>query len=122
VVIIVSYYMNLSLKQDLALAAMYNPVSVGMLAAMAVPAFQKVRVASQEKAVMNNLRQLSAAAEQHYLENGVATARYDDLVGPDRYIRRLEPVAGEDYRTVTLQAGKPLKVRLKDGREVEYRP
>lgn len=120
--ILVRSYMNRSLKQDLALAAMYNPVSVGMLAAMAVPAFQKVRVASQEKTVMNNLRQLSAAAEQHYLENGVATARYDDLVGPDRYIRRLEPVAGEDYRTVTLQAGKPLKVRLKDGREVEYRP
>ena len=29
---------------------------------MAIPAFQKVRTASQEKAVLNNLRQLGAGA------------------------------------------------------------
>ena len=29
-------------------------VIIGLLAAMAIPAFQKVRVASQDKAVLNN--------------------------------------------------------------------
>ncbi|MBW8781797.1 MAG: type II secretion system protein [Verrucomicrobia bacterium] len=46
-------------------------VIIGLLAAMAIPAFQKVRVASQDKAVLNNARQLGAAADQYFLENGV---------------------------------------------------
>ena len=37
-------------------------VIIGLLAAMAIPAFQKVRTSSQDKAVLNNARQLSAAA------------------------------------------------------------
>ena len=36
-------------------------VIIGLLAAMAIPAFQKVRIASQDKAVLNNARQMSAA-------------------------------------------------------------
>ena len=34
-------------------------VIIGLLAAMAIPAFQKVRVASQDKAVLNNARQIA---------------------------------------------------------------
>jgi len=45
-------------------------VIIGLLAAMAIPAFQKVRQSSQDKAVLNNARQLSAAADQYFLENG----------------------------------------------------
>ena len=36
-------------------------VIIGLLAAMAVPAFQKVRQNSQEKAITNNLRQVAHA-------------------------------------------------------------
>ena len=35
-------------------------VIIGILAALAIPGFQKMRVASQDKAVLNNARQLSA--------------------------------------------------------------
>ena len=45
-------------------------VIIGLLAAMAIPAFQKVRNASQDKAVTNNMRQLGAASDQFFLENG----------------------------------------------------
>ena len=45
-------------------------VIIGLLAAMAIPAFQKVRQSSQDKAVLNNARQLAAAADQYFLENG----------------------------------------------------
>ena len=57
-------------------------VIIGLLAAMAIPAFQKVRTSSQDKAVLNNARQLSAGADQYYLENGVSTVTLTDLLGP----------------------------------------
>jgi len=89
---------------------------------MAIPAFQKVRKASQEKAVLNNLRQLAAAGDQFCLEHGVPAATYSDLVGPDHYIKVLNPVAGEDYRTLRYRPGQILRVRMPDGRRVEYKP
>jgi type IV pilus assembly protein PilA len=113
---------NRSLKQDLAMLGVYNPVTIGALAAMAIPAFQNVRNTSQERAVMNNLRQLAAAADQVRLERGVRTVTYKDLVGPNRYIRALTPVMGEDYRTVRLVEGMPLRIQLPNGRTVEYAP
>jgi type IV pilus assembly protein PilA len=120
--ILLRSYLNRSLKQDVAMVAFYNPVTVGLVAAMAIPAFQKVRVASQEKAVLNNLRQLSAAADQYYLEHGVRSVTYDQLVGPRRYIRAVQSVAGENYRSLILVQGRPLRVQLPDGRTVEYAP
>jgi len=120
--ILVRSYWNRSMKQDLAMVAVYNPVTVGVLAAMAIPAFQKVRASSQEKAVLNNLRQFSAAGDQFCLEHGVAAADYNDLVGPDKYIRALTPVAGEEYRTLRYVPGEPLRIELADGRVVESAP
>ena len=72
-------------------------VIIGLLAAMAIPAFQKVRQSSQDKAVLNNARQLSAAADQYFLENGVSTAASTDLIGSDKYVKAINTVAGESY-------------------------
>jgi type IV pilus assembly protein PilA len=72
-------------------------VIIGLLAAMAIPAFQKVRASSQDKAVMNNMRQLGAAADQYFLENGTATAAITSLVGSSAYIKALNTVANEAY-------------------------
>ena len=74
-------------------------VIIGLLAAMAVPAFQKVRTASQEKAILNNLRQLASAADQYFLENGVTTVASGQLVGTGNYINSITPVRGETYPT-----------------------
>lgn len=120
--ILIRSYINRSMKQDLAAISIYNPVTIGLFAAMSIPAFEKVRTSSQEKAVLNNLRQIAAAGDQFCLENGVSEAGYDDLVGPDKYIRRLLPVAGEDYSRLRYKLGETLKVRLRDGRVVEYKP
>jgi type IV pilus assembly protein PilA len=121
--ILMRSYWNRSLKQDVAAMAVYNPLTVGLLAAMAIPAFQKVRIASQEKAVLNNLRQLAAAADQYYLENGKNTAQYNDLVGPTKYIKVLIPVAGENYRLVRFQQGRPLQIRMPtNGQMIQYQP
>jgi type IV pilus assembly protein PilA len=110
---------NQSAKSSLAAAPI---AAVGLMAAMAIPAFQKVRTASQEKAVLNNLRMLSAAADQYYLENGKAEATLDDLVGPDKFIKVLQPVAGEDYSTLVFKQGEALSVQLSDGRTITYNP
>lgn len=49
-------------------------VIIGLLAAMAIPAFQKVRQNSIGKAMENDARQLASAAQQYFLENaGVTT-------------------------------------------------
>ena len=86
-------------------------VIIGLLASMAIPAFQKVRTSSQDKAVLNNARQLSAASDQYYLENGVSTVVLTDLLGPTSYVKALNTVAKETYPadftqgvTITIQA------------------
>ena len=76
-------------------------VIIGLLAAMAIPAFQKVRSSSQDKTVLNNLRQLSSAASQYFLEHGVSRVTSVDLVGTNssNYVRAVQTVAGETYAT-----------------------
>ena len=83
-------------------------VIIGLLAAMAIPAFQKVRASSQDKAVTNNLRQLSAAADQYFLEKGVSSVASVDLVGTNstQYIKNVAPVAAETYSDI--QQGSPV--------------
>src|SRR5258708_33376286 len=72
-------------------------VIIGLLAAMAIPAFQKVRTSSQDKAVLNNARQLSAASDQYFLENGVSSVIQAALIGPTSYVKSLNLVAAETY-------------------------
>jgi type IV pilus assembly protein PilA len=86
-------------------------VIIGLLAAMAIPAFQKVRATSQEKTITNNLHQVASAAQQYMLEFGTdsvdATTLYPD------YLTTPESVAQETYEmtvsaadtTITADAG-----------------
>jgi type IV pilus assembly protein PilA len=75
-----------------------------------------------ENATTNNLRQLMAAADQFFLEHGVAEATYDDLVGPTKYVKSLVPIAGEDYKVLQFRQGQALSVRTSDGRVISYGP
>jgi type IV pilus assembly protein PilA len=72
-------------------------VIIGLLAMLALPAWQKIRSASQDKAVFNNARQLAAAADQYYLENGGNFAASSSLVGASNYVKLLNTVASETY-------------------------
>jgi type IV pilus assembly protein PilA len=91
--------MNKSNKGFTLVEIMIVVVIIGLLASMAIPAFQKVRTNSQDKAVLNNARQLSAASDQYYLENGVSTVLIGALLGPTSYIKALNSVANEVYPT-----------------------
>ncbi len=48
-------------------------VIIGLLAAMAIPAFQKVRQSSIEKTLTNDAKQIASAANQYFMEFGVLT-------------------------------------------------
>jgi type IV pilus assembly protein PilA len=121
--ILVHSYWDQSIKQDMALGLAANPVMLGLIGAMAIPAFQKVRASSQEKTVLNNLRQLSAASDQYYLENGVDHVPYAELVGRDKYIKVINSVSGEDYTRIVFKQGEPLRVFVPSlNRVVEYVP
>jgi type IV pilus assembly protein PilA len=74
-------------------------VIIGLLAAIAIPAFQRARATSQEKAVYNNLRELGAAAQQYFLEEGVSSVNITSLIGHDNYVINMEQVAEEVYPT-----------------------
>ena len=74
-------------------------VIIGVLAALAVPGFQKVRLASQDKAVLNNARLLASAADQYMMQQGVTAVSSTQLIGPDRFVKIFTPVAGETYPT-----------------------
>ena len=49
-------------------------VIIGLLAALAIPAFKKVRNGAIEKSLINDARQLSAGANQMFAENPSLTA------------------------------------------------
>jgi len=72
-------------------------VIIGLLAAMAIPAFQKVRETSQKKTMINNLRQLASGADQYFLEEGLTTVDSADLVGSASYVKSIDMVADETY-------------------------
>src|SRR5476651_2003011 len=80
-------------------------VIIGLLAAMALPAFQKVRASSQDKTVLNNLRQIQAGADQYFLENGVSSVASSALVGTNssQYVKKFVTVAQETYTAIVVQ-------------------
>ena len=95
-------------------------VIIGLLAAMAIPAFQKVRASSQDKAVLNNMRQLGAAADQYFLENGTSTAGIASLVGSSAYIKALNTVANEAYPATYTQGVEITVTGIAGARTLTY--
>jgi len=95
-------------------------VIIGLLAAMAIPAFQKVRASSQDKAVLNNLRQLGAAADQYFLEFGVSSAASTSLIGSSAYVKTLNTVANEIYPTDFSQGVPVSAYNIAGARTITY--
>ncbi|MEJ1971950.1 MAG: M48 family metalloprotease [Lacunisphaera sp.] len=72
-----------------AASAMMMIVFIGLLAAMAIPAFQKVRQTSQQKVCFNNERMLEAAFDQYRLEYGKGAQNWEDIAGADKYVKTM---------------------------------
>jgi type IV pilus assembly protein PilA len=82
---------------------------IGILASLAIPAFQRARWKALETSIRNNMRQIWGAAQQYMLENGVDNVDFTTIVqyvapgGGDPigtsvgYTSLIRPVAGENY-------------------------
>jgi hypothetical protein len=87
---------------------------------ISVAALQSIRRASQQKAILNNLRQIAAARDQFILENGRPPLSLDEIVGEKKYIKRINPVAGETYTGLFLGRDGILTVTSTVGFDVTY--
>jgi type IV pilus assembly protein PilA len=77
---------------------------------------------SKDKAVLGNAAQLSAAADQYFIEHGVSLVSYEKLVGATNYIKRLNLVDQEVYPRYFTQ-GSPITVTgIAGARTVTYVP
>ena len=83
-------------------------VIIGLLAAMAIPAFNKVRHMSELKACLNNERQIAAAYDQYTLENGHPPASLSELAGPGKLLPQLPhcPDGGEYFIDPNAPSGQ----------------
>jgi len=89
-------------------------VMIGLLAAMTIPAFQKVRQSSQAKVCLNNQRMLAAALDQYRLEHDKGAQKWDEVVGPDKYVKTM-PVCllgGTYTATYTAENGYQVKCSI----------
>ncbi len=74
-------------------------VIIGLLAALAIPAFKRIHQTSQDRTVLNNARQISSAADQYFMEMGVSSVALATLIGRTNYIKDFQTVASETYPT-----------------------
>ncbi|HXB02531.1 MAG TPA: prepilin-type N-terminal cleavage/methylation domain-containing protein [Opitutaceae bacterium] len=99
-------------------------VIIGLLAAMAIPAFNKVRYTSRYKAIVNNLRQIGSGAEQYMLEQGCSQVTEPQLEGTSsfNYVRPIAIVNGETYSGLAVITGATtqLAVTETDGTVVTF--
>lgn len=102
-----------------AVQANQSVIVAGLVAAMAIPAFQKVRENAQEKTIMNNLRMIASAGQQYLLEHGVEEVAYPQLAG--EYFSAINPVAGESYEHLRVGLrGGVLEVTTAAGKTISY--
>ncbi len=94
-------------------------VIIGLLAAMAIPAFNKVRATSQDKAVINNLRQFASAAQQYMLNEGASQVTSANIVGVGLHISVLDQVADETY-VLTVATDTTRLTTTVNGRTITY--
>lgn len=91
-------------------------VIIGLLAAMAVPAFQQVRATSQEKAALNDLRQIAAGADQYFLEEGETSVAVAALI--PTYIKTIN--GNNTYPTNVNATDASLIATVPGGATVSY--
>lgn len=92
-------------------------VVIGLLATMAVPQYMAARARSQDTAILNNMRQLSAASSQYFLQQGTSIVNRDQLIGSSNYLKEFSPVAGESYPAYYTQ-GESITVTNINGTRV----
>jgi hypothetical protein len=61
-------------------------------------AYQNRNDSTDSIIIRNNLNQLSEAGRVYALEHNVSVVRFENVVGPQEFVKKVVPVDGEDYR------------------------
>ncbi|MBI2516138.1 MAG: hypothetical protein HYV95_04415 [Opitutae bacterium] len=72
--------------------------------------------------MLNNARQLSAASDQYFLENGVSSVISANLVGATNYVKAVNTVAGETYPAGYTQGETVTILGVAGARTITYAP
>jgi type IV pilus assembly protein PilA len=90
-------------------------VIIGLLAAMAIPAFQKVRHDAIKKTLINDARIVSNAAQQYYMDKGVTVVATTVLVGTStsNYVKQLSQ--GNVFGTASLNTDPAFSFGITNG-------
>jgi type IV pilus assembly protein PilA len=106
-------------------------VIIGLLAAMAIPGYQKIREMSVVRTMDNDARQLASAAQQYFLEyhtTTVAISSYDSITGViggalSVYVSRISKGYGTPVGSpLTTASGPSLQHSLVGSAAVSYSP
>ncbi len=89
-------------------------VIIGLLTAMAIPAFQRVRESTQENTILTNLDQVQGAGQRYLMEFGGSSVDYSTLVD-EEFFTDIESVAGENYGALAVEAAGTLAVSIPKG-------
>ena len=92
---------------------------IGILASLAVPAFQRARWKALETSIRNNLRQIWGAAQQYMMENGVDQIAMECIVqwknkagtgtgNNAGYTSVIQQVANESYSSIKAFRGETI--------------
>jgi type IV pilus assembly protein PilA len=100
----------------------FSVVVLVIVTLFVVREFNRVRTLSSDKAVLGNLCQLAAGADQYYLENRVTVAAFSAIVGPTNYIKALNTVAGEAYPAILIQGVAITASGVANARTITYMP
>ena len=77
-------------------------VIIGILAAIAVPAFNEARDTARRNSISDNLRVVAGAAQQYLIANGSAASVSTDSLVPTWLDVLPTPVAGETYAGIDI--------------------
>ncbi len=93
---------------------------MGLMGAMAIPAFQEVRDSAQENTILNNLRILAAAADTYMLETGEDSAPVSELIGEGKYFPQLSDIPGTIYPEVIHASDTYIEAIRANGETIRY--
>lgn len=85
-------------------------VIIGLLAAMAIPAFQRVRARSIEGTLENDGRQIASAANQYFMDYGVTTVASGDIIGAKKFIEKLS--RGVSLKETSIAVGSNFNLKV----------
>ncbi len=81
---------------------------------------QHRELSARHKSILSQLRQIDAAIDGFRSQHGRYPASLEEIVGPDKFINKLESFDGEDYRSVDVSGIDILRVRTRDAIAIVY--